>query len=172
MFDENRPRIRLEKSALDIFLDVLSFGIPALALFYTILNYGALPEQIPMHFNHSGNVARYDSKDHIWLIHIIGIASVYGIFYLNKFPHIFNYPQKITENNAAKFYSDATRLLRLLNVSIALLFGIIAFEIIQVALHNTKTISPIANYIIISIIILMTIGPLIYIILNLKKKDV
>lgn len=153
MFNENRPKITLEKSTLDAFLDVFSFGILGIALFYTILNYSALPEQVPMHFNHSGKITRYGDKSSIWFLNIIGFATVYGLLYLNKFPHIFNYPQKITEENAKKFYSDATRMIRLLNVSIALLFAIISFEITQVSLNQTESISSIANYLLMGIVI-------------------
>lgn len=170
MFHENRPRINLEKSTLDIFLDVFSFGILILALLYTILNYSALPELVPMHFNHSGEITRYDSKDMIWVFFAIGFPTIYGIFYLNKFPHIFNYPQKITAENTKKMYSDATRMLRFLNVSIALLLAIISFEIVQVSLNQSKSITQTANYLIMGIVILMTIGPLIYVVLNLRKQ--
>lgn len=170
MLYADRPKITLEKSTLDILLDIFAFGLLLVTLIYTALNYTALPDQIPMHFNGSGDITRFDDKDMIWLFPILGIATVSAIFYLNKFPHIFNYPQKITAENAKKFYSDATRLLRFINVSISLLFSIILFEIVQVALNNTKTISQAANYIIMSIVILMTIGPLIYVFLNIKKK--
>ncbi|TYB79683.1 DUF1648 domain-containing protein [Bizionia myxarmorum] len=170
MFYQDRPKITLDKSTFDNFLDVFAFGLLIVTIIYTVLNYSALPDQIPMHFNYSGDITRFDDKDMIWLFPILGIATVSGIFYLNKFPHVFNYPQKITPENAKEFYSDATRMLRFINVSISLLFSIILFEIVQVSLNNAKIISQAANYIIMSIVILMTIGPLIYAFLNLKKK--
>tara|TARA_R110000850_G_scaffold167924_1_gene292951 strand:- start:708 stop:1226 length:519 start_codon:yes stop_codon:yes gene_type:complete len=172
MFDENRPKIALEKTTLDNFLDIFSFGILAVALFYTILSYNALPKQVPMHFNYSGTITRYGDKSSIWFLNIIGFATVYGLYYLNKFPQIFNYPQKITLANAKKMYSDATRMIRLLSLSIALLFSIITFEIIQVSLNQTKAISTVANYLLMGIVILMTIGPIIYMVINLKMKKI
>lgn len=69
-----------------------------------------------------------------------------------------------------KMYSDATRMLRFLNVSIVLLFAIISFEIVQVSLNQSKSITQTANYLIMGIVILMTIGPLIYVVLNLRKQ--
>lgn len=170
MFTDNRPKISLEKSTLDVFLDVFSFGILALSFIYTLLNYTALPDQIPVHFNSLGEITRYDDKDMIWIFYFLGFPIIYGIFYFNKFPHIFNYPQKITSKNAKKMYSDATRVMRFLNISIALLFAIISFEIIQVSINKAHTIRPLANYLVISIVILMTIGPLAYVVLNLKTK--
>jgi len=61
-------------------------------------------------------------------------------------------------------------MLRFLNVSIALLFAIISFEIVQVSLNQSKSITQTANYLIMGIVILMTIGPLIYVVLNLRKQ--
>tara|TARA_R110002012_G_scaffold303710_1_gene505705 strand:+ start:5503 stop:5694 length:192 start_codon:yes stop_codon:yes gene_type:complete len=61
-------------------------------------------------------------------------------------------------------------MLRFLNVSIVLLFAIISFEIVQVSLNQSKSITQTANYLIMGIVILMTIGPLIYVVLNLRKQ--
>jgi hypothetical protein len=50
---------------------------------------------------------------------------------LNKFPHIFNYPTNITQDNALRQYSNATRLLRYLKLIIVFIFGLIVFKVIQ-----------------------------------------
>ena len=63
-------------------------------------------------------------------------------------------------------------MIRLLSLSIALLFSIITFEIIQVSLNQTKAISTVANYLLMGIVILMTIGPIIYMVINLKMKKI
>ena len=55
----------------------------------------------------------------------------FGLTILNMFPVIFNYPVKITQENALKQYTNATRLIRYLKLVIVLIFGIIAFNMIQ-----------------------------------------
>lgn len=170
MFYEDRPRLNLVKSQTDLFLEYLTWGLIFCSLIYTIIYYSRLPENIPMHFNYSGKVTRYGGKDSIWALNIIGYLVVYGGYYLNKFPHIFNYPQKITRENAEKFYSDATKMIRYLNLCIAFLFSIISFEIINIAMDSSKKINPAFNYIIIVIIIGMTVFPIVYIFKNLDTN--
>ena len=170
MFYDDRPRLNLKKSNTDLFLEYLTWGLICSSLIYTIIYYSRLPENIPMHFDYSGKVTRYGAKDSIWALNIVGMLVVYGGFYLNKFPHIFNYPQKITLENAKKFYSDATKIIRYINLCIAFLFSIISFEIINIAMDSSKKINPAFNYIIVIIIIGMTVFPIVYIFKNLDNK--
>ena len=105
MFYENRPKIKLEKSALDHAIEYTTFGLIIFSFVYTIIYYGNLPADIPMHFNHKGEVDSYGAKATIWILNFIALATVAGMHYLNRLPHIFNYPQKITEDNAKKHFS-------------------------------------------------------------------
>ncbi len=59
-----------------------------------------------------------------------------GMFCLNKYPHIFNYTQKVTKENAERLYKTATKMIRILNVLIVYTFVYITYSIIQTALGN------------------------------------
>lgn len=170
MFFDDRPKLKLEKSQIDLYLEYLTIGLMISSIVYAVIYYGSLPEKIPMHFNLSGKVTRYGGKESIWALNIIGLLTIYGGFYLNRFPHIFNYPQKITPENAKKFYTDATRMIRYLNLCLAILFSVINFEIINIALDSSKKFTTIANYIILFLVIGMTVFPLIYVFKNLGKR--
>jgi hypothetical protein len=52
---------------------------------------------------------------------------------LNRFPHVFNYPKKITNQNAERQYTIATRLIRYLKFIVVLGFSIIALITSQAA---------------------------------------
>lgn len=49
----------------------------------------------------------------------------FGLTQLNKYPHIFNYITKITEDNAQKQYTIATRMFRFLKLAILVIFSLI-----------------------------------------------
>ena len=170
MFYENRPKIELEKTPLDYFIEYSTFGLVVFSAVYAVISYGSLPDQIPMHFSASGEVNSYGSKDSIWALNIIAIATVIGMYYINRLPHIFNYPQKITEDNAKRNYTEATKMLRYLNFGISLLFAVIGYEIISIGLDSSKNLSTISSYVIISLVIIMTVFPILYVIKNLAKK--
>lgn len=59
------------------------------------------------------------------------------LYNVNRSPHIFNYPVKITEENALEMNSYATRLIRVINLVIVIFFFYINFQIIS----NAKGIS-------------------------------
>lgn len=169
MFYENRPKIRLKKSNTEKAVEYMTFGLLMLSALYTIYHYDNLPDNVPIHFNHKGEVDRYDSKDSIWGLHIIGFVLIYLMYHLSKFPHIFNYPQKITEENAEKFYNDAVKMIRYTNICLALLFVLINYEIVQLALNDKLTSLPVITGLIIVIIVLITVAPFIYLVKYLKK---
>jgi len=52
---------------------------------------------------------------------------------LNRYPHIFNYPQSITEANAKAMYTSATTLLRIIKLIIVVFTMLIMIEMIRSA---------------------------------------
>ena len=170
MFFQERPKVALEKSALDYAIEYTTIGLVLFSLVYTIIYYGSLPSDIPMHFDHKGEMDSYGSKGSIWILNILSIVTVGGLYYLNRFPHIFNYPQKITEENAKKHYQEVTLMMRLLNLGVALLFSILCFEIINIAIGSSLAFHSASNYNILGIIVAMTVFPLLYVIKNLRSK--
>jgi uncharacterized membrane protein len=129
-----QPKIKIEYEPADWIIEIagaigiiLLLGIPAYF-------YNHLPEIVPQHFNAQGEVDGYGSKSFIWILPAIGLVSYFGLFWLNKYPHIFNYPTKITAENAHRQYKYATRFIRFLNVTIVWLFYYITYSMIQSAL--------------------------------------
>ena len=127
-----RPRIKLQLKQTDKILEVVGwvsvFGIWALPL----INYFDLPEIIPIHFNGAGKADRFGNKTHIFILPIISTLLFIGLTTLNKHPHIFNYPNQITKENALDQYTNATRMMRVLKLVIVVLFGLIVFRKIQI----------------------------------------
>ena len=129
-----RPKIHIELDEMDRILEVAGWLALAVLIALPIYYYGQLPEQIPTHFSVNGEPDDYNRKATIWMLPILGTAMYIGMFYLNKFPHIFNYTVEITEENAATQYRFATKMIRILNTIIAFIFAYIAYGSIQVAM--------------------------------------
>ena len=122
---ETRPKIKLILSTLDKNLELTSkiFLVVMWGLtFYTFLK---LPTTIPIHFNASGQADNYGNKLTLFILPILATIIYFGLTQLNKYPHIFNYMTKITEDNAQKQYTIATRMLRFLKMSIIVIFSLI-----------------------------------------------
>lgn len=128
----NRPKIELKLSKTDILIEVFGW-LAFFALWVLVItNYTSLPNTIPIHFNHAGQVDGYGGKEMILVLTFIATAIFIGMTILNKYPHIFNYPTEITEENALKHYTNATRLLRCIKLIIVVIFGLINLQTIRI----------------------------------------
>jgi len=134
----SQPKINLPKEPIDNILDIVGLlGILVmigLAGYY----YNALPDEIPRHYNFKGEPDAWGNKSSIWTMPMIGILLFVLLFFINKIPHQFNYPMKITMDNAEMEYRRATRMVRYINLGIALLFLYITWKTIQTALGNSE----------------------------------
>jgi len=164
MFDDNRPKITLTKTNTQRYIEIATFACLGLALVYTILNYSALPEQVPMHFNISGEVDNYGDKSFVWFPLVIGFGLCFGLMQLNKHPHLFNYPNKITADNAEKQYSSAIKMMSIINFMVALLLAILSYNIVSLGINGTDKTAKWSEYLMYIILGLMTFGPLIWVI--------
>lgn len=131
-----RPIIKLEWTAWDKILEGLGFLALVLLLVIPIYYYPELPDRIPKHYDAAGQVTSYGGKGMLWMTPIMGLITYAGLFFLNKVPHIFNYPIEITPENAERQYRMATRMIRTLNVIIVCTFLFTSYGTIQNALGN------------------------------------
>jgi uncharacterized membrane protein len=129
-----RPVIEIEKKPIDWFMDIVGIIFILLIIGYPLVNYSSLPDQIPTHFDASGQPDAFGSKSKLWGLPAIATICFIGLFILNFFPHIFNYPTEINESNAESMYRNATRMIRVLNLVIAVSFFYISFRSINTAM--------------------------------------
>lgn len=112
-------------------MEGLGFLALVLLLVLPMYYYPELPDRIPRHFDATGQVTAYGGKGIMWLMPIMGLITYTGLFFLNKVPHIFNYPTEITAENAKRQYRAATRMIRTLNLIIAWTFFYLTYSTIQ-----------------------------------------
>lgn len=125
---KHRHKINLHLTLADKITEAIGWiGIIGIWVF-TLLNYAELPEQIPIHNNLAGEADNFGSKSYIILLPVIATVLFLGMTLLNKYPHRFNYPSIITPHNAVAQYTNATRMIRFLKVSIVLIFGLLVYE--------------------------------------------
>ena len=131
-----KPKVKLEVSVLDRFIDAIGIGLILFLILMPIIYGPELPDQVPTHFNASGEADAYGDKSSLWTMPIVGFLTFALLFVMNFFPHTFNIPIKITEENAEVQYRLVTRMIRTLNLAIAGMFAYISWAGIQTALGN------------------------------------
>lgn len=133
MLYPNRPRIKLTLTPADKFLETIGWGILLAMWALIILTYSKLPDIIPIHYDASGQVNGYGAKSMIWGLPLIATMMYAGMTWLNKVPHIFNYLTEITEENALRQYTVATKMLRVLKLLIVLMIGYLVLKTVLIA---------------------------------------
>ncbi|MEI7828999.1 MAG: DUF1648 domain-containing protein [Prolixibacteraceae bacterium] len=130
---EERPKIKIKPTPFDKVLEL--FGLLSLALLWaiTLINYAKLPDTIAVHFNAAGLPDSFGSKITLLILPILGTIIFLGLTVLIRFTYLFNYPTRITTENAESQYRIAARLIRYLKFALVLVFTFIVFKTIQTA---------------------------------------
>lgn len=134
----DRPRIKIPLETADIVVELAALAIIILMWMHTIIEYPALPETIATHFNAKGEADGFGDKMFLWFIPSLTLAMYVGLFIINKYPHLHNYMVNITPENALELYTFSTRVLRVVNFLVVLMFGYINLKIIEGAKNGNS----------------------------------
>ncbi|QKY68332.1 DUF1648 domain-containing protein [Lentibacillus sp. CBA3610] len=137
------------------FVDVLSFTLLVLTAIYVLLQYGQLPDEIPQHFNASGEPDAWGGKGLL-----IGLLILYGfiliqVFVLNYFLfikqdakealHFVNFPtikkEELTEEQVQLIKQNTVRMMAMINLFMSIMFSWILFGMIQTAVEQANGLS-------------------------------
>lgn len=128
-----QPKLDIPKQPIDIALDILAFIGMLILVALPIYYFDALPDIIPSHYGFNGQPDRFDGKGTIWTLTILGTLVYFLLTWLSGVPHILNYPQKITSENAPHQYKVATRVIRSIKALIVGVLSYITYATIQTA---------------------------------------
>lgn len=122
------------------FYDKLIEGICLISLliiwFIVIFEYRYLPEIIPIHFDISGQADRFGDKANIFVLPLITTILCLSISIANQYPHIFHSPKVIVKENVLEHYTNSSKMLRYLKLTVVLILGHLNYKIIEKAKGN------------------------------------
>ena len=164
--EEERPKITLIPTTADKLVDLLGWIILLALWALTITHYSTLPDTIPTHFNGAGEADGFGSKASIIGLPFIATLLFILLTILNRYPHIFNYPSPVTQDNALRLYTLATRMLRYLKLVLLVVFGGIGFMTVQ---HATGKAAGLGVWFL-PLTLVLTFLPLIYFVVKSVQK--
>jgi len=130
---DSRPVLTIDPSPLQNILEIAAIaGIVAGAI-VVLTHWGTLPEKIPAHFDFSGKVTNYGSKNSLWILSLTSIFSYFLLKILSRYPHTFNYPFPITAENAPAQYRIILTMMSWLRAEMIWLFTLIQWQMIVAA---------------------------------------
>lgn len=164
-----QPLHPLKRKRPDYILEAISWTglttsfIPL--LFYDSINQDI---QIPIHYNLSGEADDWGNATVLWITPILAIVLHTILSIAERCYQKFNYPVKITADNAPYLYQAAVRLIRTLKALFAILFTYINNTSLAQAYGHTCTFS---QYIIPAFTLSLLIAVSLFFLRNIQHKE-
>lgn len=162
-----KPKINPPLQTMDIKLE----GLAGICMIYLItqliIEYPELNKKVPTHFGANGMPDAWGSKSSLFILPIVAIVLYAGLTILNRFPHLFNYPLTITEQNAEKQYQYAKTMISALKLTTVGLFLYIQLQTINVA---NKTQIGLGTHFLIVLIIGLFLPIIAYFVVAFRNK--
>lgn len=136
-----RPVISLGLSPADLAVELAGAIAILVSILLIIQFWGVLPDRIPIHFGLGGQPDALGDKVMIWMLPAVAAIIFVVLTAVSRYPHTFNYPVRITEQNARRQYLLGRSLLVWLKAEICWLFAFIVRQQILVALGNAQRFS-------------------------------
>jgi uncharacterized membrane protein len=134
MTSSERPTLKLSLTFFDQSVEVLGLLILLGFWIFTVNFYPSLPETIPTHFGGGGEPDGFGPKTAILGLPIVSTVLYLMLTFFSRFPHKMNYSVTITAENAEVQYRIMTRMIRVLKVFVLLIFWILDYKTVQIAL--------------------------------------
>jgi len=116
-------KIKHPLNVLDYIIEFSSLLSVLCTIVLFVIFWNNAPQIVPIHYNIYGVADRFGSKTILIILPIISSMTYIGLTVLNKFPQVFNFPAKVTEENKVILYKIATRMIRWIKLFICLLFA-------------------------------------------------
>lgn len=160
-----RPVIELPITLTEIIFELA--GITAIFSMIVILSkyWPGLPDIIPTHFGFSGKPDGWGGKESLLFLPMLGTFMYICMWFLSKYPHIYNYPVAITEENAPVQYLIGRKIINWTRTFVVILFGYIEWVSIQAAMGISPGLGPWF----ILVVLLFPIAPIIYYVIKARQ---
>ena len=129
----SHTRIKPPLTILDWILEIAALitVIATVALFVVV--WLRAPDIVPIHYNFAGQADSFGNKSTLWGLPVISLITYIGLTILNCYPHIFNFPTKVTPENAEALYKIATRVMRTVKLLVSLMFlWVVWYDYLQI----------------------------------------
>lgn len=136
-----RPVLDLARSPWEWVLEVVTGVGMIVCVGIVVQAWEALPERIPIHFGISGRPDGWGSKEAIALLPVVGLVLEGVLTLVNLYPHTWNYPVPITEENARVQYQLGRSLLVWMKAELIWLLALILWQQVQVAVGQGETMN-------------------------------
>lgn len=131
---QRRPILQVPRSRAETVFELVTLGGITASILFVASYWTTLPDTIPSHYALSGEPDAWSGKGILLLFPLLNLSLYAMITLFSRYPHGFNYPWPITEQNAARQYLLARACLGWLKMIVVLNFAFIEWKTILTAL--------------------------------------
>lgn len=137
-----RPVVKIIPTFGEKIVEILALMIVVSMMIFSYVIYERLPEIIPTHIDIRGEIDGYGDKYSFYVLPLTGLIIYLGVSILQKYPHAFNYPIDVTEDNCRQLYLLGVKCLRFCKTTCVLIFAYYTYHYACTALGITTIIFP------------------------------
>jgi len=126
-----RPIIKLPFTSTELILECIAVISLIFMIGTLISSWSSISEVVPKHFGPTGEIDAWGNKKLLYFPITPAVIIYIFLSVLTRFPHIYNYPVNITEENAERQYRTARTLIIALKTEIVLIFIYIQWTMIS-----------------------------------------
>ena len=106
------------------------------------MNWGTLPERVPVHFGMAGTPDRWSDPGSLILLPIVTVLLTGLLTVVGMFPQAWNLPAKVTAENQDRVFAAGAEMLSCLKAQLGCLFFWINWRTIAVARGGATGLGP------------------------------
>jgi uncharacterized membrane protein len=133
-----RPILHIPPSPLEVILEIAAFAGVVHCVAGLVRSWASLPDRVPIHFGFDGRPDSWGRRYILLALPIVAILLYVGMSVMSRYPHTYNYPWRITEENAEWAYRSARLLVGLLKAELVWLLAWLQQGPIRVAVGEAK----------------------------------
>jgi len=127
--------MRIRNNIFDIALNIASIVLLLGVTIYLIIRWSSIPDQVPGHFNASGEVTRWDGKGSLIFPPIMAGILYIGMTILEQFPQVWNTGVRVTQENMFRVYRILKSMISIIKLLIVAIFtSIVIIQSLAVSL--------------------------------------
>jgi uncharacterized membrane protein len=134
-------KLEISRTRLEIYCEVVAAVTIAFVFIYLSATWTTLPDKVPTHFNFAGTPDDWGSKYSLLLLLGVTFVLYLGLSILSRFPHIYNYPFAITDENRQRQYLLARQMITALKAELVCVFVFITWQTISVARGSAQDLT-------------------------------
>jgi uncharacterized membrane protein len=127
--------VKPRRTPADWLIEVIAAAAVIVVLVLPAYYWTSLPERVPSQFGASGQPSEWSARGFVWFLPAMTVVMYLVLTLVSLIPpRYYNYPWRITEENAPRQHRIVRRFLYVLKAELVWLFAYLTWQTIRVAL--------------------------------------